>query len=124
MLQELALFVPAGWFRSVVKSELLHFTAIAVCKTIMAAVTSFNFSEGIVEKAGPSKAGWSPGDPLPWTASVSGGVPCNADMTYKRLRTLQNPEEFEVRSDDVYCVTYPKSGTTQVCNERNHLKTL
>ena len=67
----------------------------------------FSTCNNYVLQGGPSNERWTPGDPLPWTASVCHGVPFTCALSYKRC--LEIPD-FETRSDDVFIVTYPKSG--------------
>ncbi|XP_065177504.1 sulfotransferase 1C2-like [Sycon ciliatum] len=74
----------------------------------MAVANSYVILNGKVEGC-KSKTSWSPGDPLPWTANICQGVPFNIAIKYERCKEIP---DFKTKADDVFIVTYPKSGTT------------
>ncbi|XP_065177512.1 amine sulfotransferase-like [Sycon ciliatum] len=74
----------------------------------MAKADTYPVMNGIIQGV-ESKERWFPGDPLPWTTQICHGITCNIVIDYKRC--LKIPE-FETKPDDVFIVTYPKSGTT------------
>ena len=66
----------------------------------------FVVKNGIVQGES-SKDRWTPADPLPWTAQIVQGVTFNIVVDYKRCAKIA---EFKTNPDDVFIVTYPKSG--------------